>query len=63
MNHKREIENPYFDNPHPWKSLVKVKRYKYHTLFLKVNRNGSSYHMCFLNNEIDAEKKCSTGQK
>ena len=57
MNHKKEIENPYYDNPHPWKDMIKLKRYENHTVFLKVNRNGSSYRMCFLNSEIDAEKK------
>ena len=53
MNHKREIEDPYCYTPTPWKNMVRLKRYKHVTLFLKILPNGESYRMCFLNKEID----------
>lgn len=44
-------------DPYPWKHMIFIKRYKYHSLYEKLNMNGSSYRMCFLNIEIDREKK------
>ena len=44
-------------DPFPWKRMIFIERYKYHTLYEKLNMNGSSYRMWFLNIDIDREKK------
>ena len=49
-------EKPLAD-PHPWLKMVPIKRYRYFTRFCKVTTNGNVYYECYLNSEVDAERK------
>lgn len=45
------------EDPHPWLKMIQVKRYEHFTRFCKVAPNGDVYYECYLNTEVDAEKK------
>lgn len=53
---KKDAEQPVFD-PYPWLKMVPIKRYRYFTRFCKVTTNGNVYYECYLNTEVDAERK------
>jgi len=37
--------------------MVEVKRYRFFTRFMKVCPNGEVYYECFMNDDVDAERK------
>ena len=50
------------DNDRPWEGLMPVKRYKYHTVFLRRSRSGEFYMESYLNIDIDRGKKTSENE-
>lgn len=54
---KKESTEQVFVDPHPWLKMVPIKKYRYFTRFCKVTTNGNVYYECYLNSEVDAERK------